>query len=169
MRNFNSHCVLRTKYAVPMKNFVIASMQDAKQALEYFNDFHDGFIKRIEIVSRQAVAQEGGWIGSHQFDASLKIAHYNYDDGRQPRNREVAFSFRNVCQICMDFRDLNEASWNIHALEVRDTAGMLSLVLHRDHYDSRAWIMRQHVLFQFETAGLSEELGEGTVTDFEER
>lgn len=150
-----------------MGNFVIASMQDARQALEYFNDFHDGFIKRIEIVSRQAFTARGNTLCTSVFDVVLKIAHHNYGDGPWPPNRQIACSFRDVCRVCMDFRDVGDVGWNIYALEIRDAVGMLSLILHRSHYDGQAWTMRQHELFQFQTAELSEELTEEVVPDVE--
>jgi hypothetical protein len=151
-----------------MATFTIATVQDAKRALEYFNDFHDGFVKRIEIVSRQAFTAPGSTICTHVFDAVLKIAHYNYCGGHQPLNRQIACSFRDVSRVFMDFRDLGETGWNINALEIRGSAGMLIPVLHRNQYDGHAWVIRQHELFQFQTAEWFEEIAEDIVVDFED-
>jgi hypothetical protein len=140
-----------------MKQFRITSAKDAKNTLEYFNAFHDGLLKRIEIVSKDEVTPEKSQICTGLFDVTLTIAHYNYDQGRQPYNRMIKLAFSSAQRIHMDFRSVGNCDWNINALEVREAGDFLICVLQRNRYDGKTWIIQEHDLFQFENAEISEQ------------
>lgn len=125
--------------------------------MEYFNAFHDGFIKRIEITSKDEVTPEKSQICTGLFEVTVIIAHYNYDQGRQPYNRLIRFAFTNVRDIHMDFRAVGNCDWNINRLELREAGNLLLCMLQRNQYDGKKWILQEHDLFLFESVEVSEQ------------
>ena len=89
-------------------NFNISSTEEAAKALDYFNGFHDGFMKRIIITSRDEIDENLGQSCSGVFDVEIEFAHYNYRQGDEPfhpYNQIIQAEFRNVQDI---FCNLNE-------------------------------------------------------------
>jgi hypothetical protein len=140
-----------------MTSYRISSVNDSVKALEYFNAFHDGLIKRIEITSQDEVTPDKSQIVTGLFDVTLIIAHYNYDEGRQPYNRLIEFAFTNARNIHMDFRAEGELDWNINAMAIQEVDDLLLFVLERNQYDGKKWTVQEHRLFLFESAEISEQ------------
>lgn len=136
----------------------IDSLQDAARVLEYFNHFHDGYIARIEIASRQYPAEDGSVVCSGLFDVVLRIAHSNYGDGSQPPDRQIVGAFSEVSRICLDFHEVNECDWFIYELQFHAEQDLFSLILVRNQYEADAWQIRRHELFRFRSAEFCESL-----------
>jgi hypothetical protein len=68
---------------------VVASPGEAEAVLDYFNGFHDGFIKRLTLVSHDYFEARGTQVCSGRLDLELLIAHYNYRDGEPPADQVV--------------------------------------------------------------------------------
>lgn len=66
------------------KSFVVTSTAEGRRALDQFNAFHDGFIQRIEIVSRDRFEEIGVQTANGIYDVTIEFAHYNYPDGQEP-------------------------------------------------------------------------------------
>jgi len=64
--------------------FVVNSASDGKIALDYFNGFHDGFVRRIVIVSRDRFEEIGVQTADGVYDVTVDFAHYNYRNGDEP-------------------------------------------------------------------------------------
>lgn len=64
--------------------FLLTSAAEGRRILDYFNAFHDGFIRRIEIVSRDRFEEIGVQTANGIYDVTLELAHYNYRDGQKP-------------------------------------------------------------------------------------
>ena len=86
----------------------IESEQQAAEALKYFHDFHDGFIKRIELVSQDSFHQEEpehpGISHSCTGEFNLSMDH-NYGPINQPYNRLVCIEFFYIRDFYLDQRN----------------------------------------------------------------
>jgi len=98
--------------------------EDSRRIVDRFNGFHDGFIHKLILRSRDAFEQEGTEVTDivHQltgrFDVRLDIAHYNYDQGLQPHDRIVRCFFKNVQDFCLDLRSRKSYEWLIKNMEM---------------------------------------------------
>lgn len=95
------------------RSFAISCEAEAARALEYFNGFHDGFIKRMLFVSQDRIDEDLSQTCSGVFDVEIDFAHYNYAAGAEPfhpHNQLVRGQFRNVQDVFAEFR--NEYSGN---------------------------------------------------------
>jgi hypothetical protein len=98
---------------------------DAKQILDYFNGFHDGFIQYVALHSHDSFVQEGGSVTdivhrlTGRFDARVDIAHYNYQHGTQPYHRIVRCTFQNIKDFCFDLRDTKSYEWPIKYVDIQ--------------------------------------------------
>lgn len=68
----------------PRRQFEVNSAAAADSALDYFNGFHDGFIRRIEIVSRDRFEEIGAQTADGIYDVTIDFSHYNYRSGEEP-------------------------------------------------------------------------------------
>lgn len=142
-----------------MTTFTIASAIEGRNALGYFNGFHDGFIKRIEIVFPQQFTEDYSMECVDVFDAILEIAHYNYGQRRQPYDTIIRCRFEAVRRLSLGFGALNDLNWSIDALEIQDDAGKMALVLHHSQYDGHCWAKCANRLFSFASAVISDDNG----------
>ena len=151
---------------------------DAEEVIEYFNGFHDGFIKRLEVTSRDtfALAEPGDPSIAHEltgkFDVKIDIAHYNYGvDGLQPFDRAIRCGFFDVHDLCLDLRGVGESDWPIKVVEIEAAAGQESgaelnaeassdrrfaLVFHWSHLVDNQWSTRSAQLLTFAAAEFEE-------------
>lgn len=86
----------------------VSSVEEAAKVLEYYNGFHDGFMKRIVIDSRDEIHADLSQSCTGVFDVEIDFAHYNYQRGAEPfrpHNQIVRAEFRNVQDIFCDFRE----------------------------------------------------------------
>ncbi|HKY61159.1 MAG TPA: hypothetical protein VJP59_09120 [Gemmatimonadota bacterium] len=65
-------------------SFSVSSAAEGQRVLDRFNGFHDGFIQRIEIVSRDRFEEIGVQTADGVYDVTIEFAHYNYPDGKEP-------------------------------------------------------------------------------------
>ena len=154
----------------------IQSEEEAKEVLKYFYGFHDGFVKRIELISHDSFELDGPkyldryHLCTGRFRLLMDIAHYNYDQGNQPHNRLVCFDFSDVQDYCLDLRNHEAWEWDIYEIHinsvVRSVAGKpsgteqaLELLLTRSVYSEESkWEHRRQSLFSFKHAFVEEKL-----------
>ncbi len=151
-------------------DYRVTSLEDAIEALEYFNYFHDGFIKRLTLISHDAFDENKGQLCSGKFDVEIDFAHYNYAQGVPPYDQLIAAHFYNVKDVMFDFRGMT-FEWAINTCSIVAAARQdhyghpepcLALVLSRNHLDeSRQWTIKEGRLFTFTYATFIEE---GNVT-----
>ena len=97
---------------------------EAREILDQFNGFHDGFIKQISLRSHDSFEKHGPGETeiTHRltgtFDAVIQIAHYNYN-GIQPLDRVIQCSFKGVRDFCLDLRELLSYEWNIKSVDIQ--------------------------------------------------
>ena len=86
----------------------ISSVAEAAKVLDYFNGFHDGFMKRINIISSDEIDKDHGQSCSGLFEVEIDFAHYDYPSGDapfHPHNQIVHARFSKVQDIFSDFRE----------------------------------------------------------------
>ncbi len=144
---------------------------DAKKILDYFNGFHDGFIKELSLRSHDSFEKEGPDVTdiahhlTRRFDAVIDIAHYNYQSGTQPYTRVVKCRFKNVNDFYVDLRDRKSYEWPIKGVEIRPLQrqnehsrmeSCFSLVFSWGKLVDNQWSERSEQLLTFRDAEFSE-------------
>jgi hypothetical protein len=146
-----------------MREFQVTSERNAAEALDYFNGFHDGFIKRMVLTSRDEITEDLAQTCGGVFDVEIDFAHYNYRAGEapfHPYNQMVRGVFQGVREIALDF-GRGYLGNSVIALEIRSCAlpePCLALVLTRHYYleDQRRHELREAQMFTFEQATFSD-------------
>lgn len=159
--------------------YTIETARIAERVLEHFNYFHDGFIKRVELVSHDRFEQNGpaytdrAHVCTGMFDITLDIAHYNYGPGDQPYHRLITCRCEDVRDFALDLRGHQGHDWpitRIDIVEVTRANGFrpgevepaLELRLLRPFLvDGKRWERREQSLFTFARATLEEGLVQG--------
>ena len=155
-------------------NFDISSTGEAAKALDYFNGFHDGFMKRIIITSRDEIDENHGQSCNGVFDVEIDFAHYNYRHGDEPfhpYNQIIHAGFRNAQNIFCDFNEgflgntiisLSIVPENRRVGGTTSTEECLSLRLGRHFYmeENRRFEFRESSLFTFTDATFREQPSE---------
>lgn len=61
-----------------MARFDVRTLSEAQHMLDYFNAFHDGFIKRMTVASHDDIDEDHSQICTGLFEVECDFAHYNY-------------------------------------------------------------------------------------------
>ena len=148
-----------------MNTYKLETMEDASIILKHFNDFHDGFIKRITITSRDEFKEDKSQIFTGEFDIALDIAHYNYGAGIPPYNQVINVDFQNVMGIHFDLREIT-IDWWINRISITErkrtnqqgsTENCFAIKLTRDKLlEGKAWNLVEADLFTFTNAVFAE-------------
>jgi len=143
------------------KRFTVSSAETAASMLDYFNGFHDGFMKRIAITSQDRIEEDLSQTCTGVFDVEIDFAHYNYADGANPfhgHKQIVRAQFRNVRDIVADFSD-GFLGNTIISLSIAQEKRILGLRLGRHYYleTERRYELREHQLFTFTDATFVEQ------------
>ncbi len=150
--------------------YQVSSPEEAAAAFDYFNGFHDGFMKRIDMISRDAIDEDRGQSCTGLFDVEIDFAHYNYADGDapfHPHDQIVQAVFRGVQDIFCYFREgfLGNTILNLSVTLMNRRQGgstttetALGLQLARNYYleEFRRFELRQLQLFTFTEATFRE-------------
>ena len=91
---------------------VLKTPEEAAAILEYFNGFHDGFIKQLTLNLYDYFERWGVQACSGRLDLELEIAHYNYRDGEPPADQVVHARFTHVRDLQADMPG-RTAEWTI--------------------------------------------------------
>jgi hypothetical protein len=158
--------------------YSIENARHAEAVLERFNYFHDGFIKRVELLSHDRFEQNGpaytdrAHICTGSFEVILEIAHYNYGPGDQPYNRLIKCRFEDVQGFLLDLRTHQLHDWPITRVDIaevgRSRMGVpgrseqaLEVRLVRPRLvDGSRWESQEHTLFSFARAEFEEAISE---------
>jgi len=93
----------------------VATAAEAASVLEYFNGFHDGFIKRLMLVSHDYFEARGVQVCSGDLELEITLAHYNYREGEPPADQLVRARFTGVRDIRADL-GRQAAEWSLMAV-----------------------------------------------------
>ena len=142
---------------------VLKTAEEAAAILEYFNGFHDGFIKRLTLNSFDYFESRGVQACSGRLDLELVMAHYNYRNGEPPANQVVNARFTHVRDLRADVpgRAAEWAIMNVHiepGVRLSDLAEepcFYARLLHNRLEEDR-WVHRQTLGFTFRDAEFHE-------------
>ena len=84
-------------------DLAVASAEQARTVAEYFNGFHDGFIRRLALVSHDTFESRDVHVTTGLLDLEILFAHSNYGDGRPPFDQLVAARFTRVRDLRIAF------------------------------------------------------------------
>ncbi len=84
-------------------HYIVASAEQAVVALEYFNGFHDGFIRRFSLISHDIFEDRHTHVTTGLLDLEILFAHSNYRAGRPPFDQLVEARFSQVRGLYMNF------------------------------------------------------------------
>lgn len=87
-------------------HFVVAGTEEATAAVEYFNGFHDGFIRRLSLISHDTFEDRDTHVTTGLLDLEILFAHSNYRDGLPPFDQLVEARFAGVRDLRMNFTGL---------------------------------------------------------------
>lgn len=166
------------------KPFLINSEEQTEEFLDYFNGFHDGFIKRIILESNDYFSQENehdimsrNQTVSNEVILKIDIAHYNYGTGEPPVNRHVCVLFRDFYDVNIGVKISTQTDWTINEIKINrisrplDTDPNFSMkifeiILERPIYDQvTGWSYIEESLLKFTQAVAWEE--DWDITNFE--
>jgi hypothetical protein len=138
---------------------LLKTAEEAAAILEYFNGFHDGFIKQLALNSFDHFESRGVQACSGRLDLELVIAHYNYRNGEPPANQVIHARFTHVRDLQADMPG-RAAEWTI--MNVHIEAGVrhsdlaeepcfYARLLH-NRLDEGGWVHHQALGFSFREA-----------------
>jgi hypothetical protein len=93
-------------------HFVVAGTEEATAAVEYFNGFHDGFIRRLSLISHDTFEDRDTHVTTGLLDLEILFAHSNYRNGLPPSDQLVEARFARVRDLRIKFTGL-PADWPI--------------------------------------------------------
>ena len=142
---------------------VVATAEEAGAVLEHFNGFHDGFIKRLTLISYDYFEARGVQACSGRLDLELAIAHYNYREGEPQADQVVQARFAHVRHLHADMPG-NAAEWsliNVHfyrgtRLRERVEEPCFYARFLQNRLDNDRWVLYQPLDFSFREAEFSE-------------
>lgn len=143
----------------------IATVVEAKEALDYFNGFHDGFIKRLSIVSHDEFKSHHEQAFAGELDLEITFAHNNYQDGRRPYNQLVEARFNGVKDLRINFSG-KSYEWSINSISIGETnrladtgnveACLKGVLVQNRLEDGRQWVLHEDMSFTFRSCVLTE-------------
>lgn len=138
---------------------LLKTAEEAAAILEYFNGFHDGFIKQLTLNSFDYFESRGVQACSGRLDLELVIAHYNYRNGEPPANQVVHARFTHVrdLQAGMPGRAAEWTIMNVHIeagvrhSDLAEEPCFYARLLH-NRLDEGRWVHHQALGFSFREA-----------------
>ena len=125
---------------------------------EYFNAFHDGFVRRLTVLSRDEFEDIGVHALAGPLDLEIEFAHYNYGQGAPPAERCILARFAGVRCLHVEFTGA-ESDWPIKSFELDESAtndGSFFGRLTQARLIDGAWSDAEAMSFCFDTGVLRE-------------
>ena len=145
--------------------FQIATVDQTRAALEYFNAFHDGFVRRLSLISHDVFEARGAHTRLDLPDLELLVAHYNYQQDMRPHDQVIRATFRRVTDVSVSLGvgwyplPINHVDIAAATRTMDDgrTVYCLRAVIVQPHLSARqVWDLREDVSFAFEDAEIEE-------------
>jgi len=143
----------------------ITNLTEAEIVLDYFNGFHDGFIKQLTVHSHDRFETRGVQTSGERLTLEITLAHYNYQQDTKPFHQLIKAKFFEVMDLAIDFSGLSY-EWSINhlaffetgrTLEDGQTAACLGTSLVQSRLNSRReWELHEDVCFTFSRAEFEE-------------
>jgi hypothetical protein len=143
----------------------LKTIAEAEPILDYFNGFHDGFIKQLVLISHDRFEARGVQTSDERLTLEITFAHYNYQQDTKPTHQLIQARFFEVMNLSLDFSGLSH-KWSVYdvtffetqrALEDGQTAACLGASLVQSRLNSRReWERHEDVRFTFRWAEFEE-------------
>lgn len=154
----------------PPRSFPLGTLAEAEAAVEHFNAFHDGFLRRLSIVSFDRFEDRDTQHTSGRLDLVIRFAHWNYDlaHGARPHGQEVEGRFHRVRDLEIRFGG-RETDWSVKRLVVSEALRprthpseppepcLRTMLIQPRLRDWREWVESEDLVFTF-TGGSIREL-----------
>ena len=144
---------------------IVTSSDEAKAVLDYYNGFHDGFIKRLSIISHDSFEELHVQSSAQRLDLKITFGHHNYQRGNRPAGQLITAKFHAVMDISISFSGLLH-EWSIYELFIASTCRTLedhrsepclnALLLQSRLTEERRWLRHEDLLFTFSHAEFDE-------------
>jgi len=144
---------------------IVTDLGEAKAVLDYFNGFHDGFIKRLSVISHDSFEERHVQSASQRLEVQITFAHHNYQQGARPANQLVTASFHSVMDLSVTFSGLLY-EWSVYELFIVGTTRTLedsrtepclkASLLQSRLTDNREWQRHEDLEFTFSYAEFDE-------------
>ena len=94
--------------------------EDAESILDYFNGFHDGFIKQLTLKSQDEFKDRGHQLCTGDLRLEITFAHYNYAADTRPHSQIIQARFDKVKDLSINFSGKSH-EWSIIGLTITKT------------------------------------------------
>ena len=142
----------------------LKTIEDAESILDYFNGFHDGFIKQCILKSQDEFKAWGHQLCTGNLSLEIIFAHYNYAAGERPHTQLVEAEFRKVKDVVINFSG-QAYEWSI--MNVMVTKGTriredgsnepcFRAAFLQNRLEGNEWIANEDLVFTFSEAEFSE-------------
>ena len=146
-------------------SYPVRNLQEAQNALEYFNYFHDAFIKKLSITSADRFEKRGVQATSGVFQVEILFSHYNFQLGEPPPEQIVRATFQWVKDFQVSIRGVSY-EWSVNRVEFSETdrtlednrvESCLALILWQPRLNNqREWEHEEVVRFTFGSGEVTE-------------
>ena len=142
----------------------VRTIKDAESILDYFNGFHDGFIKQLTLKSQDEFKDWGHQLCTGELSLEIVFAHYNYAAGERPHTQLVEAEFRQVKELSINFSGQSH-EWSILNVLVRESTRIredgsgepcFRMVLLQNHLEGDKWQPHEDLVFTFLEAAFYE-------------
>jgi hypothetical protein len=143
----------------------LKTIEDAESILDYFNGFHDGFIKQLTLKSSDEFKDWGHQLCTGDLSLEIVFAHYNYAAGERPHTQLVEAEFRQVKNLSIDFSG-QAHEWSILNVLVTESARVhedgsteacFKAVFLQNRLENNEWQPNEDLAFTF-TEGVFREI-----------
>lgn len=141
--------------------FDVTTPDDAARVVEFFNAFHDGFIRRFTLVSHDRHESRDVHVTTGRLDLELVFAHYNYDAGRPGPDQLIEARFTGIRDLAVAFTG-QPADWPILSLQLEPApasaadGAMLARLIQPRLVEGRRWERAEALSFRFGSATFRE-------------
>jgi len=90
----------------------LRTLEDVESILEYFNGFHDGFIKQLTLKSQDEFKDRGHQLCTGDLSLDITFAHYNYATDTRPHTQLIEARFDRVKDLSINFSGKSH-EWSI--------------------------------------------------------
>jgi hypothetical protein len=99
----------------------LKTIEQAQSILDYFNGFHDGFIKQLSLTSADEFKAWGHQLCAGDLSLEIILAHYNYGDGERPHTQMIEAKFRQVKDLAIQFSG-QAHEWSILNVSISESS-----------------------------------------------
>ena len=144
--------------------FRVSTPAEAASVVDYFNAFHDGFIRRLTLVSHDVHESRHAHLTTGRLDLEIVFAHCNYRQGQPGPEQLVEARFERIADLAIAFTG-QPADWPILSFEIEPAPdapsggapALVARLVQPRLIDNRRWEHVQALSFRFASATFREE------------